>query len=145
ATPGAVEMLKQQKPDCAVLFRNTQESPSPPTKENSAGAAKWAPLGTADARNVSAEQSEFMTSSWQTADEWHAPAGKPAIARQTAEELRNPEFLDAVSQVYLTRGEWSKAANILRQAVELDEGDQRLRYHLGIALGRSGELDASFS
>ncbi len=154
-TPAGVEAFKKQHPNCTIIYRDPQASPQNDSQPNTVAPAetpadaqkarKPLPLPQTDDPTQSAASIEPLSGStlaWHPDHDVESAFHKPDVV---AKDLDDPEFLDALSKTYFDRGEWSKAAGVLKRAVVLNENNRKLRYHLGVALGRSGRLDASFS
>jgi tetratricopeptide (TPR) repeat protein len=62
-----------------------------------------------------------------------------ALARRF-EHSRNPAYIDSLGWAYFRSGEYDRAAQLLRKAVEVAPGAAVLHYHLGMALHRKGDL-----
>ncbi len=101
----------------------------------------------------------LMTADWQPLESLEGlpaepEAAPPADAAEPAEatdpqavletEWLAPSFLSTVSDVYLQRGEVDKAVHVLQQALRLHPEDSQLHHQLGIAVGRTGDLNTSF-
>lgn len=57
---------------------------------------------------------------------------------------KDPRVLACYGNFYSAQGEWAKAVEMQQAAVKLAPEDQRYQYLLGVALTRSGQLDAAF-
>jgi Flp pilus assembly protein TadD len=51
--------------------------------------------------------------------------------------------IDTMAQIYIEKREFKKAVELLRKATSLAPEDPELRYHLGLALERSGDKIAA--
>jgi TPR repeat/Leucine Rich repeat len=144
--PSPIESSPEESPATgSAALRHRQN------EEEFANHAKWEPVELDNSpKNPSApEQCNHVTPSLSPGQLPTLPSEGPGAnaleTRHSDEDWRDPKFLDAVSEIYLQRGEWAKAVNVLKHALELDESNLQFRYHLGVALGRSGDLDASLA
>jgi tetratricopeptide (TPR) repeat protein len=56
------------------------------------------------------------------------------------EHSRNPAYIDSLGWAHFRTGEYDRAAQVLRKAVDVAPGAAVLHYHLGMALHRKGDL-----
>jgi len=70
---------------------------------------------------------------------------KAEFSFQRALKLRknDPNTLDAIGQFYASQKEWNKAVKHLNQAALASPKEPLYRYHLAVALARSGDIDAA--
>lgn len=55
----------------------------------------------------------------------------------------NETVIEAVGQFYLTQDRFAEAAQYLQRGLELSPGNRRLRYRMGLALARQGNIPAA--
>ncbi len=72
----------------------------------------------------------------------------PPVADPQLEQLvelagKQPQLAEHLAAVYSDREQWSQAARILAAAVSVDPSRQSLQYSLGLALARSGDINAA--
>ena len=56
----------------------------------------------------------------------------------------DPHSLDSIGQFYAAEKRWDEAVKMLNAAVMQAPADPAYRYHLGVTLARSGDIDAAF-
>ena len=145
-TPDAVAAFRKQRPQCTVIVQGNEFPPmAPPAVPASEkkSARRLTPPAPSETRSAEGQSVTRLSASWRPLDKGpviRAPEPLPTLEM----DLQDVTFLKTVSDVYLQRGEWTKAAIVLRQALKLDPSNDSLRHQLGVALGRSGELDESF-
>ncbi len=55
----------------------------------------------------------------------------------------NPQVLDGVGQFYVSQDKWPAAIDLLKQAQAAAPSDTAIRFHLGVALAKSGDIAAA--
>lgn len=152
-----IARLKKHLPDCTILFQKpaspkTEPVSSPETPVTS-DQADDEETRAEEIRPINLESIEVKSSPAKsgpllpTAHVRSKPAPNPKPARlpgSLEEDWQDPEFLKAVSRVYMEQKAWDKAVAVLEKADRCGVDDPALQYELGLALGRSGDLDRSF-
>jgi len=154
-TPEGVASLRKRLPGCTVHYQEPTEtrtdSKSPDRKS---GPVPPEPEpAKAEGKEDSQSAIETSDASWpENASPWRTESSPPnklpksasSVPASLEDEWNDPAFLLAISEIYLQRREWHKAITVLQHALELNHHDPKVRFHLGIALGRAGELENAF-
>lgn len=154
-TPEGVASLRKRLPGCTVHYREPTETGTEsesPDRKSGPVPPKPEPAK-AEANEDSQSAIEPSDASWpETPSAWRAEPSPPnklpeppsSVPASLEHEWNDPAFLLAISEIYLQRREWHKAVAVLQHALELNHHDPEVRFHLGIALGRAGELENAF-
>ena len=71
------------------------------------------------------------------------PVVDPQLEQLVELAGKQPQLAEHLAAVYSDREQWSQAARILAAAVAVDPSRQSLQYSLGLALARSGDINAA--
>ncbi len=145
-TPQGVKQLRKALPSCQVVYNTKKETSALPLLQRRPFG--WFP------HLIASNSFKDQSVARKDSSAGHAPA-ELEVSRELpvtenlheesatppALEVQDPNVLDSTAKVCMAEERWEDAVALLGPAVEKAPENVMIRYHLAVALGRSGRID----